>query len=170
MDDVERIARLFCNREGIDPDWLTLDAADVRPYHIRPTHVLYAFIAKPKIAWERYAPDARVFIREMASKPLEESELKSMLDDEVPDNFADKIERQSATGTSAMALDESIYRLKQKSDEELLGEIQSLAFQVRRDNTLPEERIGRRVKILRARGGAECWAGTEYEASVNAAE
>ena len=52
MDDVERIARLFCNREGIDPDWLTLDAADVRPYHIRPTHVLYSFIAEPKAAWE----------------------------------------------------------------------------------------------------------------------
>lgn len=94
MDDVERIARLFCNREGIDPDWLTLDAADVRPYHIRPTHVLYSFIAEPKAAWERYVPDAKVFLRAFHS--LGEPEVKSMLDDEVPADFADVVEESSA--------------------------------------------------------------------------
>ena len=65
-------------------------------------------------------------------------------------------------------MSEKIELLKLKSTEDLLGEIQRIAFGIRLDNMAAQEAIDHRVKILRARGDHALWEGTEYAANPQA--
>ena len=65
---------------------------------------------------------------------------------------------------------ESVDELKLKSTDELLCEIQRIAFRIRMDNMAAQERIDKRVCILRAREDPELWSDTEFAVDLQKEE